>query len=884
MPDKIHYQQFDGLGRVQKTFINNDAKENTGETIKVSIDGKEVELKGIDRIETLGRNTKGQTLQVDYDNTGDGNTNSTTYLVLDQYGRAEAKYFNNDSKDTTGKTIKVTIDGKEVELKGVDSYETYKHNANGQIIRINRNLNAREASDGEAFKNDKGFEEVVYIKRDEYGREKGRYIDLDNDKGTGTGNADQGDVITLENDVRKLTGIDRYETYEYNENGQHITTSRNLDAKGELEEVEYRDVDKATGKLKGTYYNRDNDMKDGKRLDEKTGETRELEDGRTVHGIDHFTTYETNPQNRVITEKFNLDAKGEDDRVYHYDLDANGNRIGEYQNLDNDTTPKLDGGKQITGTTHTLEDGREVKGIERFYKKEYDSNNNLIKQEANLDGQKHAESVTYYVRDVLGREIARYDNANNDRLSDGSVNKTGYDHTITLDGKEVTVTGIDRIVKSERNEYGNVLKTSTNKTGEAGEEKFTEVTENKYNERRQKTDDVSTVKSEKGDWVQSSANQYTYDTYGRTNKRWFDTDSKKEGFERNETYHYNNLDQLVKVDRAAGESQEIEGYTILVKDRFDNTLKYEARNADGSLVSKVIHKYDQYGYLTQRDTYSGNDVLTIVHKYEKRDERGYIIKELSDTGVIEQRNAGDTIFEYTRDAFNTVLTRKNTRFNDDGEIASVTKEVWGYDPLGRRISTHIDTNEDGEISAGESNQKMTFYGESNLVNLTHTYVGDEYRGTFKTVHDNLNIAQVRFFAGKDREYNRFDYDGARTPRNYTDDLTTWKQEFYEEIGDKIRTINLSDTRASTVITLDNDTLAKLSSGVKPTKAKDSGKDSIILTINGDKTDTVNLKDNTEFKKLANIRGGKEEYEQYQTEVGDQTYTLLIDTDVNVVLA
>ncbi|MFA9501005.1 hypothetical protein ACERCG_11420 [Mannheimia sp. E30BD] len=41
------------------------------------------------------------------------------------------------------------------------------------------------------MKNDTGFEEVIYIDRDEYGREKGRYTDLDNDKNTGTGNKDQ---------------------------------------------------------------------------------------------------------------------------------------------------------------------------------------------------------------------------------------------------------------------------------------------------------------------------------------------------------------------------------------------------------------------------------------------------------------------------------------------------------------------------------------------------------------------------------------------------------------------------------------------------------------------------------------------------------------------
>lgn len=276
-------------------------------------------------------------MRVEYDNNGNGETNSKSYLVLDQYARAVARYTDNDNTEGTGKTIKVTIDGKEVELKGVDSYETYKHNANGQTIQIDRNTNAEGAA-----------EEVVHIERDEYGREKGRYYDLDNNAKTGSGNKDQkgqedqDDAINL-NDGRTLKGVDRYETYEYNELGQAIQINKNFDGKGKFDEIEYRDVDKASGQVKGAYYNRDNDIKDGKALEKKTGETIKLDDGkRTLEGIDNFTTYERDGQNRVITEKFNLDAKGEDDRVYHYELDANGNRIGEYQNLDNDTTLTLD--------------------------------------------------------------------------------------------------------------------------------------------------------------------------------------------------------------------------------------------------------------------------------------------------------------------------------------------------------------------------------------------------------------------------------------------------------------------------------------------------------------------------------------------------------------
>lgn len=75
-----------------------------------------------------------------------------------------------------------------------------------------------------------------------------------------------------------------------------------------------------------------------------------------------------------------------------------------------------------------------------------------------MDGKGHAENVSYYVRDALGREVARYDNTNNDRFSNGNENKTGSSHQITLNGKTVTVEGIDRITKNTFNAYNKAEK------------------------------------------------------------------------------------------------------------------------------------------------------------------------------------------------------------------------------------------------------------------------------------------------------------------------------------------------------------------------------------------------------------------------------------------
>ena len=103
-----------------------------------------------------------------------------------------------------------------------------------------------------------------------------------------------------------------------------------------------------------------------------------------------------------------------------------------------------------------------------------------------------------------------------------------------------------------------------------------------------------------------------------------------------------------------------------------------------------------------------------------------------------------------------------------------------------------------------------------------------------------------------------------------EDYTTesW-QRFFDKVGGKIGVINLSDARAATEITLDNDVLRKITTDSQ-------------LRILGDKTDTINLKDSNEYMKLEETKKvGTNDCHQYTTEVGGDTYTLLIDTDVNV---
>ncbi|QTM01244.1 hypothetical protein [Mannheimia sp. ZY171111] len=866
MPDKIHYQQFDSLGRVQKVLVDNDAKKTTGHNTHKDNDGKPIE--GVDRIETFGLNDKGQTLRVEYDNNGNGETNSKSYLVLDQYARAVARYTDNDNTEGTGKTIKVTIDGKEVELKGVDSYETYKHNANGQTIQIDRNTNAEGAA-----------EEVVHIERDEYGREKGRYYDLDNNAKTGSGNKDQkgqedqDDAIKL-NDGRTLKGADRYETYEYNELGQAIQINKNFDGKGEFDEIEYRDVDKASGQVKGAYYNRDNDIKDGKALEKKTGETITLDGGkRTLEGIDNFTTYERDGQNRVITEKFNLDAKGGDDRVYHYELDANGNRIGEYQNLDNDTTKTVDGEAQITGTTHTLKDGREVVGIERYYEQKLDGNNRVYERTSNLDGKEHAESVSYYVRDALGREIARYDNTNNDVLSNGKPNPTGHSHTIMLNGKEVTVNGIDRIVENTHNEYGNVVQTRTNNTGEAGADKFTNITDNVYNERRQKVEDRSQVKiEESGKFEQSSANKYTHDIYGRQATREFDTDSAKDGFERVESYQYDSYGNLIdtKTD-VLGDNIDVNATRTVERDLYGRDKFIRTYQADGTLTTKIEYLYNEYSQLMKGIHYS-TETQVANNVIYTRDEFGRAATIWEDRNGNNVWDNGDVKLEHTyADSItNKLASRVLTQVTSNGET-KVTN-IYTYDELNRNIASFADRNNNGRFDSDETMEKISYIGETSSRDTAENYRGETLTSVYKFMYQDAEaggqyIGYLDTNIARDETIVRYGFGGNRSTN---DDYTSEKWgEFLDNAKGKVVEVILTNNLAKTELTLDNDVVAKLAKN--PT-----------LRINGDATDIVNLKDSGEFtKQTATVKAGSNEFHQYTTTVDGETYTLQIDTDIVV---
>ncbi|QTM01245.1 hypothetical protein [Mannheimia sp. ZY171111] len=137
MPDKIHYQQFDSLGRVQKVLVDNDAKTATG---KLQQHDKG-QAKGIDQVLKYGYNLKGEQTLLERDNNVDGTYDYREAYTLDPNGQQKLKEIDltNDG----------TFDKKEVYVKqpdgGLEQVTFYNLvNKNGKVEDVKTHIESYE--------------------------------------------------------------------------------------------------------------------------------------------------------------------------------------------------------------------------------------------------------------------------------------------------------------------------------------------------------------------------------------------------------------------------------------------------------------------------------------------------------------------------------------------------------------------------------------------------------------------------------------------------------------------------------------------------------------------------------------------------------------------
>ncbi|QLB39548.1 hypothetical protein [Mannheimia pernigra] len=367
----------------------------------------------------------------------------------------------------------------------------------------------------------------------------------------------------------------------------------------------------------------------------------------------------------------------------------------------------------------------------------------------------------------------------------------------------------------------------------------------------------------------------------------------KQGFERVETYDRDVYGRIVRTDNdIVGQGGDIDAYTTYEYDIFGRNTDIKAYSDDkGSFELHQTKEYNQYGDATKTTSYNAQNQVSRIFNSES-DEYNRQAIYWTDNNYNGKFDGNEIKHILTRDPTNGRLISRIEKYaNGSPEL----KVIFYYDETDLHVATLFDKNNNGTIEKGDTYWvRQYFEGSRSLVDYFELYNGkkesDGVRFGEPNMEDGLKLYQLHklhysdsgqslgtIYANGESEFLNWAYNGGNGApvRSSTEDYTDSKFEpLLEQIGGTLREINLSNATQSTDIAFDNDTLAKLS-GKSSTRK---------LLINGDATDTVRLKDHAEFKEIENVKEGKNDYKQYTTEVDGQQYTLLIDTDINVVLA
>lgn len=366
--------------------------------------------------------------------------------------------------------------------------------------------------------------------------------------------------------------------------------------------------------------------------------------------------------------------------------------------------------------------------------------------------------------------------------------------------------------------------------------------------------------------------KYTYDIYNRTHTKSLDTDSAKVGYERVETYHYNSLNQIVRLDNnVLGNEALIDSYVLYERNHYGQLEKVQNYSGD-VLANQTVYKLNAYGQAAMETPYAGANAEPSQIMHKEYDAYGRLMRNYFDKNSNGVKDRGDIIYEYTRDPVTgQELKVKTTTFNAKNEPVSDIRQ-YSFDDLNRVKFAHWDTNEDGVIDSNERNTKQYYVGNSAQLSHIEVYTGETHESTTHFLRNESGAVLATVVDNAKTSVVTVNYDGYGVPKNSVEDYTTQPtiQAFYEQFSGRVSTISLSNKNANTEITLDNDVVARLSASE--------------LLINGDATDTIKLKDSSEFEKqTATVKRGANDFYQYNTEVNGKAYTLLIDTDVKVEL-
>ncbi|MFA9617508.1 hypothetical protein ACERCE_12440, partial [Mannheimia sp. E15BD] len=294
--------------------------------------------------------------------------------------------------------------------------------------------------------------------------------------------------------------------------------------------------------------------------------------------------------------------------------------------------------------------------------------------------------------------------------------------------------------------------------------------------------------------------------------REFDTDFSegKDGAERIETYHYDTYGRVVRTDSDfTGDALPINAYSTREYDEYGRSTIRRDHDSAERLISKTVFEYDAYNQIIKNTRYTNEENIDISTIY-KRDEYGREVVNGRDRNLDGELNSGDTW--------------RTTVYNDAGRVykaidtlanGSETSALWFYDEFGRRSYTFVDSNGNELWDNGETKHLDTYHG-TNARDEVHRFVapdGENPTYIMKFVYINAGDQGTQIGtldAPQGKEFKSFNYNVYGSVVSSNEDYTTenWHR-FFDKVGDKIEVINMADARASTVITLDNDVLSKI---------------------------------------------------------------------------
>ena len=437
-----------------------------------------------------------------------------------------------------------------------------------------------------------------------------------------------------------------------------------------------------------------------------------------------------------------------------------------------------------------------------------DSAGYTIQTETDVTNDGKVDKVTLYTLDVHGNVLQKLDY---NQLADGSLVQIQREE-YTLDGNGNRI-GMTRYPQGS--ETPSVIETyEVNALGQR-----TKALIDNY-----------------GDKVVDRAETYTLDANGRNTKTEYDSDMDGQ----TDAVRYYTNDALGRVIVNALDSDNdgnIDQTTTTTRDVYGQDIVSTTTTSAGGSTT-YYNEYDAIGQKTVTITDNNSDGVMNTRREYTYDQYGNVSTETvinSTTGAINHIYYN---LEYSSD---NLLTKRHYDQYGNGDSANDTIITYTYDDVWK---TEIGRTETYVVSG-----KINFITETELNNA-----GQALR-TYTDI-------------GGDGQIDRLNYGNyqATTGVSFTDDLTTWTTDQIVRIQG-LDTIRLSSNTASTEITLDVETIAKI-----------APKNNQLL-IWGDATDTVNLEG---FIKTGTNSAGNHTY--YTAEVAGTTYTLQVDTviDTNVI--